>query len=161
MKKSKGYLLLEVVIAMFVFVMVGLSIFTSISFLQLRIMKSEHHEEAVSVLQEGIEIAQNSILVSWETYPDGEYKPAYDVDQRIWVLLPGSEEGVRSRYERKLTLKRVCRNSSSGKRIDFQDGSCLGNMDESSRTIEAAVSWREGGGDIDIKTSLMTFKIPE
>ncbi|MFC1649381.1 hypothetical protein ACFL2C_01535 [Patescibacteria group bacterium] len=159
--KYKGYMLLEVVIAMLIFVMVGLSIFTSVGFLQLRIRKSEYQEEAVAVLQEGMEIAQNAILVNWGAYPDGAYKPVYDADQDLWVLFIGEEEGVRSRYTRKLELVSVCRDSVSGDTIELVAGSCLGDLDLSSRTILGEVVWRENGQDVSIQSSYLSFKMPE
>lgn len=124
--------------------------------MQLRIKKSEFSEEAVAVMQESMEIAQNAILVDWNKLEDGTYHPSEDLTSDSWVLVPGAEEGYKARYERSIGLETVCRNSEDGIKV-----SCpTGVVDNNSRLIKGYVSWKEGGVEKKIESTLLSFKVP-
>ena len=76
MKIKKGFYILEALLAVVILSMVLLSLYSMVSFLQRRTVKSSHETEASLLLQEGMEIAHSALLASWKSYPDGVYSPA-------------------------------------------------------------------------------------
>ena len=163
MKRNKysyqhGFLVIEALIAVVIFSLVGLSMFFTISYLQLATQKKGYDADAALLAQEATEIAHSALLSDWGGYSDGRYFPVYDADQEGWILISGEETNVQTRYTRHVTLAKVCRDMSTGMQIQE---TCTGVIDGNSRYIHTVVSWSEGDESKSIETSLLTFKVPE
>lgn len=159
-KKENGYLIIEVLIAVVILIMISLPIFTSISFLQLKTKQSQYDSEASLLLQEGMEIAYNTVVSDWESYSDGVYFPAYDADEDVWILIPGEETELKTRYTRKIELKTACRNVSDGTQIEY-DGFCSGELDLRSKNIITTLAWDEKGSEKELSARLLSFNFDE
>src|SRR5690606_24612933 len=101
-------------IAVLVLSMVVLSIFSTMSFLTNRGRRSSYESDANLLLQEGMEVAHGAITSNISQYPEGTYFPAYDTNTDSWILLPGTEENIRTRFERSVEIKNVCRDPETG-----------------------------------------------
>ena len=158
-----GYLIIEALIAVVIFVLVGISLFSSISMFQIRSLKSKYDNEAALLVQEATEIAHTILQSDWGGYVDGEYYPVYDADNSDWILVPGEEENIQTRYKRNITLIEVCRNTVGGEQLtDFEEtGNCSGEIDNNSRYVVTSVSWKEGELDKSISARLLVFRVPE
>ena len=163
MKRTQGFFIFEILIAIVVLTMVTLSIATSINFLQLRSIRSKHGSQASILIQEATEIAYNALLLDWVKYPDGVYHPAYDATQDVWILLKGKEDNLQTRYQRKIELSQVCRDTNTGENIGLnsETGSCSGKVDVNSRQIKTTILWQESGQVKTQDVSLLVFKMPE
>jgi type II secretory pathway pseudopilin PulG len=160
MKLKYGYFLIEALLSIVIFAMLILSIFSVISFLQRRVVRSSLEAEAALLLQEGVEIAHSTLLSDWRGYPPSTYFPVFNVSTNAWVLLPGEETGLEARFNRKIELKDVCRDAQTGE-ILTSSSPCLGAMDPLSREVVATVSWTEKGVDRAISTRLLILNTNE
>ena len=161
MKIKKGFYILEALLAVVILSMVLLSLFSMVSFLQRRTVKSSHETEASLLLQEGMEIAHSALLAGWKSYPDGVYSPAFeDADEEKWVLIPDEETNLQALFTRRIILISVCRNPDTGERMDIS-GSCGSNKDDNSRIIKTTIIWDEKGKTNEIEGSLLVLKLPE
>lgn len=160
---SQGFLIIETMIAIVIFSLVGLSLFSSIGMLQIRSQKSKYDSEASLLIQEGTEVAHNAILGDWAEYSDGVYFPVYDNDEEDWILLPGEEYELQTRFTRYVKLISVCRNVTDGVRDENYENSgvCTGKIDENSRVIETTVIWDESGTEKTIVARLLNYRVPE
>lgn len=158
---KKGYFLIEALLSVVIFSMLLLSIFSMISFLQQRTVRSSFESDATLLLQDGMEIAHSVLQSNWN-YPDGVYYPSFMVDgnNSAWTLVEGEEINLEARYGRKIELKRVCRDQTTGDRIAYT-GVCTGALDSSSREIITTVSWMEENQPKSITASLLVIKIIE
>ena len=159
MKAKKGFYILETLLAIVMLSMVLMSLFSMVSFLQRRTVKSSYDTDASLLLQEGMEIAHSALLASWEGYPDGIYSPAFDSDEQNWVLIEGEETNLQALFTRRITLVTVCRDSSSGERLDTSE--CSGQIDKNSRIIKTTLIWSDNGNTSEVEGSLLVLKLPE
>jgi hypothetical protein len=157
--KSNGYLILEVLIAIVIFSMVLLTLYTMVRTSQLRTTRSDYDSQASLLLQEGMEIAVGVVKSDWDAYLDGTYHPVYDADNDSWVLVTGSESGLQTRFERAISLSRVCRDSTSGEIIEESAGLCSGDIDPNSKLLKTVVSWDEKGEAKDIEAQLLVLNL--
>lgn len=156
MKYNKGFFLIEALLSIVIFSVLLLSLFSMISFLQRRSVRSTFESDASILLQDGMEIAHSSLLANWTGYQDSTYFPVFDADRNTWILVQGEETELEARYSRKIELKRVCRNANTGERIEF--GSvCTGDLDPNSREITTTVSWTEVEEQKEISASLLVI----
>jgi len=153
--KKQGFFLIEALLSIVIFTVLIISVFSMISFLQRRTVRSSYESEAVLVLQDGVEIARSVILKDWRGYSDGIYKPVFDADENSWVLLPGEEVGFKAKYNRKIELRRVCR-AVDGE-ILANNSPCLGSVDNNVREILVNVSWLEKDEDKSISAKLLVL----
>ena len=158
-KNQKGYLIIEALIAVVIFSFIALSLFFSISYLQISTQKAGFDAEAALLVQEATEIAHNALLPDWAGYDDGVYFPVFDVDQDEWLLFPGEEENLKTRFTRYVELSEVCRDPDTGREVIERP--CGGEIDENSRYIDTTVTWAESGEEKEIVTRLLTFKVPD
>ncbi len=160
MKKKNGYFLIEALLSIVIFAMLILSVFSMISFLQRRTVRSSFEADAVLLLQEGMEIAHSVILSDWNGYPDNIYFPVFDATNNSWILLPGEETGLEARYNRKIEIKRVCRASGTGEILE-DNSPCLGALDPASRVAVASVWWDEDGKTRELSARLLVLNTDE
>ncbi len=162
MKINQGFFILEALLSVVVLSLVLLSLFSMVSFLQLRTVRSTFVSDASLLLQEGMEIAHTAILASWTKYPDGEYSPAFNALAENWELVPGEETELQTRYTRKIELKKVCRNQDTGEQLDTGAAGCGGPLeDKNSRIIVTTIDWSDKGREESITGSLLVLKLPE
>lgn len=159
MKNFKGFLIIETLISIVILTMVLLSLFSMVSFLQRRTVKSGFETDASLLMQEGMEIAHTALLANWEKYDDGVYSPAFDAVQGNWVLVEGEETNLQALFTRKIELTKVCRNPVTGEKLDIS-GSCTGILDENTRTVKTTISWSDKGQMEEIAASLLVLKLP-
>lgn len=158
-KNQDGYLIIEALIAVVVFSFIALSLFFSVSYLQVSTQKAGFDAEAALLVQEATEIAHNALLSDWAGYDDGIYFPIFDADQDEWVLFSGEEDGLKTRFSRSIELSSVCRNVSTGEQVFERP--CTGEIDQNSRYIDTVVTWIESGEEKELSTRLLTFKVPD
>jgi len=162
-KRQAGFLILETLLAMVILTTVILSVFSMISFLQRRTLKSQFDSDATNLLQEGMEITYSSLLANWDKYSDGVYSPAFDEDNDRWVLVDGEETDLNTRFTRSITLSKICRNTSDGTQVpvDTTTGLCLGGeRDENSRLVKTKIIWLENGSEKQVEAELLIFNPP-
>lgn len=156
--RNKGYFLIEALLSIVIFATLILSVFSMISFLQRRTVRSSLEAEAVRLAQDAMEITHAAILSDWNGYADGTYFPIFDADANSWVLFPGEEANLEARYTRKITLKKVCRDTKG----DIIDASpCLGTVDNVSRRVEVTVGWMEKDKSREIGAKLLVLNTNE
>lgn len=158
--KKNGYFLIEALLSIVIFSMLILSVFSMISFLQRRTVRSSFEAEAVVLLQDGMEIARSTLLADWNGYPNNTYFPVFDVSANSWTLIPGEEEGLEARYSRKIVVKKVCRDGDTGEILDY--GSvCLGAIDLVTLEVVTTVWWDEGGQEREVSARLLVLNANE
>jgi hypothetical protein len=155
MRKFQGYMVLEVLIAIVVIAMVLLSVVSMVRSSQLRTKKSDYDAEASALLQEGIEVAHDALVADWSGYPDGIYHPVFDAGNDSWVLVPGEETGLKTRFTRSIRLSAVCRDSSTGERKEIGEFGCVGDIDTISRYAESKITWFEEGTEMEEVATLL------
>jgi type II secretory pathway pseudopilin PulG len=162
-QNKKGFLIIETLIAVVIFALVGLSLYSTMGFLQIRTQKSNYDTEAILLVQEGTEIAYKTLFSDWGGYPDNTYFAVFDSDANDWSLLPGEENGLHGRFAREIRLIQVCRDSSTGEHITKYEetGVCSGDIDANSRVIQTEVSWEESGEKKNIVARLVSYRVPE
>lgn len=139
-QSSKGYLLLEILIATVIFGVLIASVVPTLGFLMKRVVRTNDDIAAQLILQEGIETAYNVITTHWNAYPDGLYVASVDTTgpSPIWTLVEGSEDKLQAKYSRTISIEHVLRNETTGK-------IGAGIVDSNSRIIVSDVSWKTGG----------------
>ncbi|QQS39037.1 prepilin-type N-terminal cleavage/methylation domain-containing protein [Candidatus Woesebacteria bacterium] len=159
----KGFLIIETLIAIVIFSLVGLSLYASIGMLEVKTQKSKYDSGASLLVQEGVEIAHNAIIGDWDGYSDGLYHPAYDEDEDSWILVTGEENNLQARFTRSIKLISVCRHVDTGARIeDYElNNICSGEIDVNSRIIETSVKWIESGNEKAVTARLLSYRVPE
>lgn len=161
-KTKKGFFLIEALLAMSIMTMVVLALFSMISFLQTRTLRSSFESSAASLMQEGMEIAHSAVLSDWQGYPSGEYSPVFDANSSVWTLAPGSETGLEARFSRSVTISSVCRNPANGTQIPCPaSGVVTPTSDPNSKKVSTKIWWTENGEEKNLEASLLIFKIPD
>lgn len=153
MKARRGFFMIEALLSIVIFTVLLLSIFSMISFLQRRTVRSDFESEAALLLEEGMEIANSAVLADWDGYADGDYHPVFDASEGNWILLGDAEDSLEARYSRKITLSKICRGSDGeiGKTTTCAVGDPL------TRRIEVKVWWTEDTGEKTIQASLLVL----
>lgn len=156
MKKDSGFLIIEVLIAIVILSMVLLTIFSMIRTSQIRAQKTDFNSEMAILSQNGIEIASDNLKNNW-TVPQGTYYPIFDSggSTPTWILTPGDETNLETRFTRKIEIKSVCRNSS-GDRVD--EDPCSGEIDENSRLVVVTVGWMNTDFGSPVSSELLVVK---
>lgn len=162
---TKGYLVIEVLIAVVVFTMVALSVFSTISFSLVRAEKSQYTADASLLVQEGIEATYNVMLARDIT--NGSYRVARGA--RIppltgvaWDVVPAtSETDIQTMFTRVVQVLPVCRQTGNGELMDVDGFSCpTGSVtDTNARIIRSEVRWQESGHDKQLEGSLLVLTI--
>ena len=160
-KTTSGYVLLEAIIALVVFVIVVLSIFPMLSFLLKRTERSKYGSAASVLLQEGTEVAYHELATNWACCGiDGNYKVVFAASSIH--LIPGTESGLlQTRFSRNITVEKACRDQTGNLifRDNYINNTCPGVLDGNSRVITTTISWDEGGQNKNIASQLMVFNI--
>jgi len=157
-KKEGGFFLIEALISIVIFTMLLLSLFSMISFLQRRIVRSNFESDAGLLLQEGMEIGRTTVLAGWSEYTNGTYHPVFDEDAKSWTLSVGSESALQAKYNRSIEVKEVCRDVSGEK---IEGVPCAGSYDKHSREITTKLTWQEKGEEKSLSASLMLINTNE
>lgn len=162
-RNQRGYLAVEAMMAVVIFVVMVIGLFSAVGFLATRARGAGSDTEAGLIMQEGIEVGYNILMTGWMRFGEGEYFPARSTVERggkgEWVLLPGKENGVKAKYARWIEIERVCRipvgEEQAGERTN-----CLGGeIDLNSRLIRSVVEWEEEGEWKRIEEELVVAKI--
>lgn len=156
MKNERGYFILEALISIVIFVVLLMSILSMISFLQRRTVKADFDSEATNLVQEGTEIARTAILADWNKYADGTYHPVLDASSGAWVLVKNEETNLEARYNRSIVLAKVCRDVTTGERIEVKS-ICTGEIDPNTRLITTTVSWDDNGTTKQVTANLLVL----
>ena len=145
---QKGYLIIEALIAIVIFVTIVLTLFSSTSFVLVKTERTRYDSQASLLLQEGIEASYNVMLSNWSDYSAGTYYPAPELvsgGRYQWALVNGEEQGIQTRFDRKVEILRVCRSTDSGEIIEPTGSFCAGEIDENSKIIRTTINWEEAG----------------
>jgi type II secretory pathway pseudopilin PulG len=158
---NRGYLMVEVLISVVIFIMIVLSVFSTIGFITVRSQRSRLDTQASLILQEEMEVAYNVFLDGWRDYSSGFYYPALSVGGptgNSWVLVSGKESGVETRFERWVEVSDVCRKpraaANPGERVDCSGG----ELDLNSRMVKGIVEWTEREENKRIEADLLLVK---
>lgn len=158
MKKDKGYIILEAILAIVVLAMVVLSVVPMLSFLLQRSARARFEPQASLLLQEGIETTYNIFISNWDAYPlDGTYHPAKSSSGK-WVLVTGIENNLETRFERGVSITKACRDDN-GNLLDTPDGVCSGNRDANSRVVKTTVKWQEDDETKELVANLLIVNL--
>lgn len=157
---------MEVMISITVLTMVTVSVLPIVGWLISRGRNFANENRAGFLLQEGMEVGYNVFLDKWDdefvVYPEGIYHPAVSVadGQDSWVLLPGAQDGLETRFSRKIEVGKVCRDQTSGEWSEFP---CSGTnvFDEKSRIIKTSVYWNESGKPTSVNAKLLLTKLQQ
>lgn len=153
---NSGYIIVEILIAIVVFAVVGLSLFSTLSFTLLRTEKSRYEAQAALLVQEGIEATYSMSLSGW-TGGNGAYQLAelqLPNGRRAWDLIPGEESGIQTRFQRKITVSAACRRANTGELVTCPDGM----VDPKSRIIQTQVLWNESGVEKKLEAQLLVLQ---
>jgi type II secretory pathway pseudopilin PulG len=157
--KNKGFIMVEILLSLVIFSMIFITLFGTISFLQRRTERSRYDSQASSYVTDGMEIAHNALLTNWKGYADGVYSPAFDADSKSWILLPGEETSLATRFDRSITIESVCRDTITGERRDLLSGGACqsGKKDIMSKEVTVLLKWKEVNVDKKISATLLVF----
>lgn len=148
-----GFLIIEVLLAIVILSMIFLTLFSMLSFLTNRTERSKYDAQASSLLQEGVEVARNSLLLNWNRNP-GKYYPLFDVDSSRWTLMPGQEGLLQGRFTREVVVSSVCRGNPEGVEADCATHAA----DPQSKAVTVKISWKEADSDKSITARLVLFQ---
>lgn len=157
MKNNKGYFLIEALLSIVIFSTLILSLFSMISFLQRRTVRSAFESDAAVLLQDGMEVAHSVLLSDWGKVEEGVYYLSFDIDNNRWELVKGDGEMLEAIFNRKIAISKVCRETTNGERVDFV-GVCSGPnrmIDQNSYEITTTISWRESDIPKEIEAELL------
>ncbi|MBP7119319.1 hypothetical protein KBA63_04510 [Candidatus Woesebacteria bacterium] len=157
--KNKGFIMVEILLSLVIFSMIFITLFGTISFLQRRTERSRYDSQAASYVTDGMEIAHSALLTNWKGYTDGVYSPAFDADSKSWILLPGEETSLATRFDRSITIESVCRDTITGERRDLLSGGACqsGKKDIMSKEVTVLLKWKEVNADKTISATLLVF----
>ncbi len=153
MKNNRGFLIIEVLLAIVILSMIFLTLFTVLSFTTNRTEKSKYDSQAASVLQQGVELTRTTLLANWTATKEGTYYPRYDANSDQWELAIGSEAVLQGRFTRVIKIKSVCRNSGDGIQVNCP----LAPVDSHSKIIDITISWNESGTTKTVESTLLVF----
>ena len=157
MKNKKGYFIIEALLSIVIFTTLLLSLFSMISFLQRRVVRSSFESDAGLLLQEGTEIARTSLLSNWNSYTSGVYHPVFNADSETWDLAPNEEADLQARYKRKIEISQVCRDAA-GERLTM-DGGCAGEIDKYTKSIVTTLEWEENSETQSLSAELLVLNL--
>lgn len=155
---TKGFSIIEVILSVAIASIVSATLLPTIGWLSVKSAQSKSNQEASLLLQEGIEIAYNTLLTEWDV-ADGEYHPAVLVDglgRSVWTLGAGSEGLLQAKYQRRLEVESVCRDTNTGE--EDADG-CV--EDQSSKRVVSSVVWTERGIEKRLESQLLVANLAE
>lgn len=155
---NRGYFLIEALLSVVIFSVLILSLFSMLSFLQNRTVRSTFESDATALLQDGMEITHSALLSNWTLYPDGTYYAAFNPDENAWELTPGEGAVLETRYSRKIELKKVCRDAN-GKKVGSGGVCTVPNVQDAyTREVTTTVSWLEEGVPKQIEATLLVLR---
>lgn len=156
---KKGFIMVEILLALVIFSMIFITLFGTISFLQRRTERSRYDSQASSYVTDGMEIAHNALLNDWNAYPDGVYSPAFDADSKSWILVTGGETALATRFDRAISIVSVCRDTINGERKPLLSGGACqsGKKDLTSKEVTVTLNWKEVNLDKNISARLLVF----
>lgn len=158
MKKQKGFLIIEVLLAIVILSMVFLTLFTVLSFTTNRTERSKYDSQAASILQQGVELTRTTLLANWASTAPGTYYPIFDANTEQWSLVLGSEGVLQGRFTRSIKIASICRESTNGLQIPCPSGGIDPHVvDSHSKAIDVTISWKEGTVDKTVQTTLLVF----
>jgi prepilin-type N-terminal cleavage/methylation domain-containing protein len=136
--RFRGFTIIEVLITIVIVTVVLLSVFSIIKSTQIRTQTSNYATDMTVLTQNGIEIASDNLKNNWDAIIPGDYKADFDNSKNTWILLPGLETGLESKFTRKITVTSVCRDIHGE---ISQKNPCNGTIDNNSKTIKVTVDW--------------------
>lgn len=152
-KNDKGFLIIEVLLAIVILSMIFLTLFTVLSFTTNRTEKSKYDSQAASIMQQGVELTRTTLIANWKATNPGTYYPVYDANSEQWGLNHGTEATLQGRFTREIKIDNVCRESINGTQVTCP----AGNLDSQSKVISVKISWVEGAKIKEVNTSLLVF----
>lgn len=150
--RTKGFLLVDVLIAAAFLGVITVTLFPTIGFLLRRNKITQGTVEANLLVQEGIEIAYNAFANDWHAYPAGSYIKAFDSGNNTYILTSGMDEAIEAKYTRTITISDIKRSSTTGQQDD------TGNPDSKSKKITTSVTWKQGEEDVTQQASLLLYE---
>jgi len=155
----RGFLIVEVLIALLIFSMIVLSMFSSISFVLLKTERSRYDAEAALLAQEGVEVAYN-VMMSGEELSGGVYWPVVDASGKWQMLMTGmAQSDIQTRYKRTLEVDRVCRKAGGVPDAGERVACSAGELDSHSKVIKSVVEWTERDLQKKVETELLVWQI--
>lgn len=148
--QTKGYLLLEILIATVIFGLLITSVVPTLGFLLKRVAKSNDDISANLILEEGVETTYNVLTTHWGQYPDGTYITSVDTTGAtpVWTLIEGESDQLEAKYTRIITVASVHRNETTGIMG-------TGPIDPNSKMVTSSVSWKSGTKDQNVSARLL------
>ena len=142
---SKGYTLLELLIAIAIFALVLVTLISSIANLGAVQLKTKHRSFATQSAREGIEISYNQSVNDWESFKllNGPYHP--ELNSGEYSLIPG-QETLQNIYIREITISPVLRDANGL----ISDS---GTPDPNSMVVVSKVTWTTNAYTDDIEFS--------
>lgn len=154
-KNNKGFLLIEVLLAIVILSLIFVTLFTSLSFLTSRTDRAKFDAEAADLMQQAVEVTRAYMTSNWESVDPGNYRLVFDAVANRYVPKPGDEPILKGRYTRSIYVSQVCR-GGAGVEEECVAGS---SVDEKSRKIEVSLLWTEVGIQKQANTSLMVYRV--
>lgn len=152
---SKGFFLIEVILAIAILSLVFVGLFTTLSFLTNRTERAKYDAQAADLIQQAVEVVRSSLSTDWDLYAPGDYRLVYDASSGRWIARAGQESILEGRFTRKTSVDRVCRNTD-GNRVACGGGV---RVDEKSKIINVTLKWSEGTGEKTSQASLLVYRI--
>jgi type II secretory pathway pseudopilin PulG len=154
---QKGFLIIEVLVAIVIFSLVSLSLFSSISFAFIRTERTRYGGQAALLAQEAIEATYN-IFLTENALADGNYKlvQVADNDKMRWSAQTATSESLQTRFTRVIQITSVCRNSSG------DQTTCSGtNTDENTKKVKTTITWDESGQEKTFEAELLVLTLDQ
>ncbi|RJR14585.1 hypothetical protein C4579_04805 [Candidatus Microgenomates bacterium] len=148
---SRGYLLMETLVAVVLFSLVMISVIPTVNFMLKRSRRAVSDSDAALLLQEGMEATYTIFLSDWDAYGDGTYHlESVTSPSTHWELLPGNEI-LEAKFTRTIEINEVRRSNVTGEQLE------TGVIDPNSKIIKTTINWDEAGIPYNISAELLVI----
>lgn len=166
MRTKSAFTMIEVLVALGMVSVVVASVVPIVSWLVTRSRYVSYDVAASLLLQEGMEVSYNVLVSSWDAdwsqYPAGVYHPLVNVaaDPQVWVLLPGGQTDLQTRFNREVSIDPICRKNDTGERVVFPcpPGSTVDNR---TKVVTTTVKWQEVEKQRSISSELLVTQLTQ
>lgn len=152
-KHKKGYTLIEVILSLAIIGLIGTLMVGSIGNLLRSQRASKHHNQAVWLAQDALEITYNLFQTDFNNFPEACTTCYVRLAGGNWEVINGVGPDLLTRFNRNIEIKRLYRNLAG----DLAESGAT--LEPAARHIKVTVSWQENGPkEIALEADFINWK---